>query len=153
GIAIATQQGFSFLLAWDTVAHGYVLATRGETTKGLMLAQKGYAGTKTAGSSIGETWILSLLAKCPEHADPPDEAFGLLTQALDFAERAHERSFEAELHRHKGEWLLAYRPSEPGEAELCFQRALAVAQKQDARTLQLRAATSLARLWLHQGKR
>lgn len=152
-IAIATQQGFSFLLAWDTVAHGYVLATRGETAKGLMLAQKGYADTKTAGSSIAETWILSLLAKCSEHAGRPDEAFDLLTKALDLAERTNERSFEAELQRQKGEWLLAHRQTEPAEAELCFQRALAVAQKQDARTLQLPAATSLARLWLDQGKR
>ena len=72
---------------------------------------------------------------------------------MDFAERTNEHDLEAELHRQKGEWLLAHRQSEPTEAELCFDRALAVAQKQDARTWELRAATSLARLWLAQGKR
>jgi predicted ATPase len=100
-----------------------------------------------------KTWRLSLLAKCSERANQHDAALDLLTQALDFAERTNERHFEAELHRMKGEWLLAHRQSEPAEAELCFERALAVAQKQNARTFQLRAATSLARLWLAQGKR
>ena len=152
-IAIATQQGSSFVLAYSTIMLGYVFATRGETSKGLMLARKGHADTKTASSLIAETWNLSLLAKCSELADQPDEAFDLLTKALDIAENANERFFEAELHRQKGEWLIAHRQPEPAEAELCFQRALAVAQKQDARTWQLRAALDLARLWRDQGKR
>jgi len=130
-----------------------VFATHGETSKGLMLARKGHEEMKATGTSIAEIWSLSLLAKCYEHADRPQEAFDLLTKALDFAERRNERNLEAELHRQKGEWLLAHRPSEPAEAELCFERALALAQKQNARTLQLRAATSLARLWRHQGNR
>jgi predicted ATPase len=152
-IAIATQQGFPLLLASSTMAHGYVLATRGEAAKGLALARKGHADMKATGTSLSESRNLSRLAKCFEHAGQPDEAFDLLTQALEIVERAHERIFEAELHRQKGEWLVAYRPSEPGEAELCFERALTIAQKQNARTWQLRAAISLARLWLDQGKR
>jgi len=149
--AIATQQGFPFWLANCTVLRGYVLVTRGEAARGLALALKGHAAMKATGAL--KTWRLSLLAKCSERANQHDAALDLLTQALDFAERTNERHFEAELHRLKGEWLLAHRQSEPGEAELCFERALAVAQKQDARTWQLRAATSLARLWLAQGKR
>jgi predicted ATPase len=152
-IAIATQQGFSFWLAHCTMLRGHVLVTRGEAAKGLALARKGQKDLKATGALIFETWRLSLLAKCCEHADRPDEAFDLLTKALDFAESRHEHFVEAELHRLKGEWLLEHRRTEPSEAELCFERALAVAQKQDARTLQLRAATSLARLWLTQGKR
>src|SRR5262249_54721075 len=92
---------------------------------------------------IFETWDLSLLANCCEPAGRPDEAFDLLTRALDIAETRNERFVEAELHRRKGEWLLAHRRSELAETGLCFQRALAVAQKQDARTLQLRAARQL----------
>ncbi|WP_051390193.1 BTAD domain-containing putative transcriptional regulator [Bradyrhizobium sp. Ec3.3] len=151
--AIATQQGFPFWLANCTVLRGHVLVTRGEAARGLALAREGCEDVKATGASIGETWRLSLLAKCCEHADQPEEAMDLLTKALDVAERRHERLFEAELHRLKGEWLLAHRQTEPAEVELCFHRALAVAQKQDARTWQLRAATSLARLWLAQGKR
>jgi predicted ATPase len=150
--AIATQQGFPLVLAYTTIMRGHVLATRGEATKGLALARKGYAATKATGALIAEAWSLSLLAKCSERADQPDAALDLLTEALDFAERTNECAFKAELHRQKGEWLLAYRKPNSAEVELCFERAFAVAQKQNARTYQLRAATSLARLWLHQGK-
>ena len=150
--AIATQQGFPFWLAYCTMLRGYVLVTRGEAAKGLALARKGHDDMKATGAWSSEAFGLRLLAKCSEHAELPDEAFDLLTKALDIAERTNERFVEAELYRRKGEWLLAYRRSETAEAELCFQRALAVAQKQNARTYQLRAATSLARLWLHQGK-
>jgi predicted ATPase len=131
----------------------HLLVMRGEAAKGLALARKGLEDVKATGALIGETWRLSLLATCCEYADQPDEAMDLLTRALDVAERRHECFVEAELHRLKGEWLLAHRQSEPAEAELCFERAFAVAQKQNARTYQLRAATSLARLWLAQGKR
>jgi predicted ATPase len=151
--AIATQQGFPLLLASSTTVRGYVLATRREAAKGLALARKGHAELKTTGTSLSESRSLGRLAKCSEHAGQPDEALDLLIKALDIAEGRNERFVESELHRQKGEWLLAHRQTEPAEAELCFQRALAVAQKQDARTLELRAATSLARLWLHQGKR
>ena len=108
---------------------------------------------RATGALIVETWCLSLCAKCFEQADEPDEGLDVLIKALDTAERTNERFFEAELHRQKGEWLLAHRQSEVIEVESCFERALAVARKQKARIWQLRAATSLARLWLHNGKR
>jgi predicted ATPase len=151
--SIATQQGFPFWLAYCTILRGYVLATRGDATKGLALARKGHEDMKATGAWASEAFRLSLLAKCSEHAELPDEAFDLLTKALDIAERTNERFFEAGLHHRRGEWFLAYRRSEIAEAECCFERALAVAQKQNARTWQLRAATSLARLWLDHGKR
>jgi predicted ATPase len=132
---------------------GYVLVTRGEAAEGLALARKGHEEMKATGGRASEAFGLSLLAKCSEHAELPDEAFDLLTKALEIAERTNERFYLAMLHRQKGEWLLAYRRSGTAEAECCFERALAVARKQNARTYQLRAATSLAHLWLHQGKR
>jgi predicted ATPase len=132
---------------------GYVLMTRGEAAKGLALARKGHEDMKATGALSSEAFGLRLLAKCSERAGLPDEAFVLLIKALDIAERTNERFVEADLHRRKGEWLLAYRRSETAEAECCFERALAVAQKQNARIYQLSAATSLARLWRDQGKR
>jgi DNA-binding SARP family transcriptional activator/predicted ATPase len=151
--AIATQQGFPFWLAYCTMLRGYVLMTRGEAAKGLALARKGHEDMKATGALSSEAFGLRLLAKCSERAGLPDEAFVLLIKALDIAERTNERFVEADLHRRKGEWLLAYRRSETAEAECCFERALAVAQKQNARIYQLSAATSLARLWRDQGKR
>jgi predicted ATPase len=61
--------------------------------------------------------------------------------------------WEAELYRLKGELLLHYAEAQPGEAEACFQQALTVARRQQAKSLELRAAMSLTRLWQHQGKR
>jgi predicted ATPase len=151
--AIATQQGFPYWLAYCTMLRGYVLVARGEAAKGLALARKGHEDMKATGAWASEALGLRLLATCAERAELPDEAFDMLTKALDIAERSNERFVEAELHRRKGEWLLAYRRSETAEAECCFERALAVAQKQNARIYQLSAATSLARLWRDQGNR
>jgi predicted ATPase len=151
--AIATQHGFPLWLAYLEIMRGHILAVRGQGTKGLALARKGHADMKATGALIVETWCLSLCAKCFEQAGQPDEALNLLINAFESVERMNERFFEAELHRLKGEWLLAHRPAELIEAESCFERALAVGRKQKAKVWQLRAATSLALLWQHQGKR
>ena len=76
----------------------------------------------------------------------------LLAEALAIADTRREVLGEAELHRLYGELLLQSIPDVPA-AEACFQRALAVARHQQAKSFELRAATSLARLWQHQGKR
>src|SRR5262249_37764739 len=135
------------------IMRGHILAMGGAPAKGLALARKGDAAMKATGASIVETWRLSLFATCSELADQPDEALDLLIKALETAERTNERFFEAELHRQKGEWLLAHRQPELIEVESCFERALAVARQQKAMIWQLRAATCLVRLWLSQGKR
>jgi predicted ATPase len=77
----------------------------------------------------------------------------LLTQALKRVTRTGECWFEAELHRLRGEYLLADRAGESAAAEFCFQHAAAVAREQGTKTWELRAATSLARLWAERAKR
>jgi hypothetical protein len=79
------------------------------------------------------------------------EALALLDEALARVNRTGERWFEAELHRLKGEALLASSSERAGEAEACYLQALAVAQNQGARLWELRATTSLARLWRDSG--
>ena len=91
----------------------------------------------------------------------PDEGLATLAEALTASQSTGERFYEAELHRLQGELLLqaavrglASDVSTPdAAAEACFQRALAVARRQQAKSLELRAAMSLGRLWQHQGKR
>ena len=68
------------------------------------------------------------------------------------ADRTEERWFEAELHRLRGEWLIAHRSGEQAEAEACFERALVVARRQSAKMWELRAAMSFARLRRNQGR-
>jgi len=85
------------------------------------------------------------------HAGQRDEGLRLVTEALERTQSG-ERSWEAELYRLKGELLLS-QASPPEEAEACFQQALDVARRQEAKSLELRTAMSLARLWQRRGKR
>jgi len=73
--------------------------------------------------------------------------------SLEVVNATGERFYEAEMHRLKGEWLLAHRPARSAEAEDCYQHALAVPRKQQAKYWELRASINLARLWRDQGKR
>ena len=82
-----------------------------------------------------------------------DVALELIAEGLERVERNQEHWFEAELHRLRGEALLALSPEQAAEAEASYHQALAVARDQGARLWELRAATSLARLWRDQGKR
>jgi predicted ATPase len=82
-----------------------------------------------------------------------EEGLTVLAEALAVVEHTGECSWEAELHRLKGELLLARAIPEAQPAEACFQQALTVARRQEAKALELRAAMSLSRLWQHQGKR
>jgi predicted ATPase len=77
----------------------------------------------------------------------------VLTETLAQVEKSGERRVEAELHRLKGELLLQQSPDNAAEAEACIQKAVAIAQNQSAKSWELRAATSLARLWQSRGKR
>ncbi len=83
----------------------------------------------------------------------PEEGLTVLAEALTVAYKTGERWYEAELHRLKGELLLQQSSDNETEAESCLHQALKVAQDQHAKSWELRAATSLARLWQSQDKR
>ena len=97
--------------------------------------------------------LLGLLGDVHTRSGNPTEALTHLTEALSLIDRTQECWFEAELHRLRAEALLVGSPGDPAEAEASLLRALAVAQEQDTKFWELRAATSLARLWRDQGKR
>ena len=82
-----------------------------------------------------------------------DEGLHLVTEALAVVDITGERYYEAELYRLHGDLLLRQAVAEAQAAEACFQRALSVARHQQAKSWELRAATSLSRLWQHQGRR
>jgi len=83
----------------------------------------------------------------------PEQGLTVLAEAMTLAETTGDRWYEAELYRLKGELLLQQNSDNHIEAEACFHRAINVARLQQAKSLELRAATSLARLWQQQGKR
>jgi predicted ATPase len=94
-----------------------------------------------------------LLAEALGQAAQPEAGLKALTEALTLVATTEERWWEAELHRFMGALRLELRVPDASQAEACFQRAMDVARRQQAKVLELRAAVSLGRLWQHQGRR
>jgi adenylate cyclase len=108
---------------------------------------------RATGAEIGRQYFLALLADIRGTIGEPEAGLMLLTEALTHVDKTGERWCESELYRLKGELLLQQNSAKQAEAESCFAQAMAIAQNQQAKSLELRAATSLARLWQSQGKR
>ena len=98
-------------------------------------------------------YYLALLAEAAAQVGQPTAGLEALAEALTILAKSTVRWWEAELYRLRGELLLQRSVAQPGEAEACFQQSLAVARRQQAKSLELRAAMSLSRLWQQQGKR
>jgi predicted ATPase len=151
-IAVCAEQRFPHWLAVGTMLRAHALATRGATAEGLALARRALVEYGAMGFAWGQTTLLVVLAHCCEKARQSEEAFDALTTGLAVAGRTGERYFEAELHRLRGEWLAAHRQERPEEAEAELRRGLDAAGRQSARMWELRAATSLGRLWRDQAR-
>jgi len=123
----------------------------GEQRKRFLL--ESLAALQQMGHTLWRPNLLGKLAAACVHAGRTDEALTVIREALDVASRTGEQEHVAELHRQMGELLLRRSgPLAEAEAEECFHRSLEVARRQDARSWELRAATSVARLWSAQGK-
>jgi class 3 adenylate cyclase/tetratricopeptide (TPR) repeat protein len=151
--ALAREHRFTLFLAVADLNGARLLSERGETAEGLARARQAFADMAATGNTSGVTGRLSLIAYCCQRAGELDEALELLAKGLETAKATGERYCEAELLRLKGEWLVARRPVQRQKAEAGLQQALAVAREQEAKLFELRASTSLARLWRDQGKR
>ncbi|HEY1377859.1 MAG TPA: AAA family ATPase, partial [Gemmataceae bacterium] len=150
--AIAADQGFSFWHAGGTVLRGWAAAVGGDPA-GVELVRDGLAAWRATGSVTYETYFLGLLAEVLGRHGYTAEARRLVDEALALAGRTSEGLFAAELHRLRGEFLLAGGDAVGrSRAEGCFREALATARRQGARSLELRAAMSLARLLAGRGQ-
>ena len=114
---------------------------------------EGLAAWQATGLGQLRPYFLALLAEAYGHVDQADAGLTALTEALTLVDTTEERFYEAELHRLRGELLLKYAIPDGLQAESCFHQALDMARRQQAKSLELRAAMSLARLWQRQGKR
>jgi predicted ATPase len=152
--ALAAEHSYSFWRAGGQVLCGWALAEQGALADGIAQMRQGIADWVATGSETYRTYFLSLLAEVLGRAGRDGEGLGVLDEGLSLARHTGERFQEAELHRLRGE-LLARQPGEQmvEEAARCFLEALAVARGQGARSLELRAASSLARLYLSQERR
>jgi predicted ATPase len=166
-LALCTEQGFPQLVAMATILRGWGLAAQGQAETGMAQMRHGLAINPT-GTGLGRPPVLTQLAEVSWQTGQPEEGLRLLAEALAVLDTTGERWWEAELHRLRGELVRqsAARSAtaavsipdvelqtRDAEAETCFQQALAVARRQQAKSLELRAAISLSRLWQRQGKR
>lgn len=145
-IAVSTQYSFKLGLAWATSFQGWALAKNGQE-EGLAKLINGISATRATGASVNNTFTWAFLAETYLRRNRIDEGLATIEEALELAVPGGELFWHAELLRLKGELLLGQSDESVHEAEQCLCEALKIAQEQHATMLELRAATSLAKLW------
>jgi predicted ATPase len=177
-LALAREHDFPLLFTWTTILWGWALAELGKFEEGILQMRQGLAAYRASGAALGIPDFLAHLAEAQGKGKQGEPDWALLEEAFALIEKNDERWYEAEVYRLKGELLLAQEvksqnakvksqkseitspqalaPSTQAEveqeAEACFLKAVEVAQKQQAKSWELRATVSLARLWQQQGK-
>ena len=146
--AISAEHGFRFWLAGGTIIGGWALAAGGDVSAGVSRLRQGLRDWRATGSVTYMTYYLWLLAVALQRQGEIDQALEIVEEALALVLQTDERMIEPELYRLRGELRIASEtgPASFSLAEADFRRALHVAQRQQARSLTLRAAVSLARL-------
>ena len=171
-IALSTEQRFPQWVGMGSLLRGKALAEQGEGKEGIALMRQVIARVRAVGTEVMVPHFLALLAEAYGREGQAEEGLTVLVAALAVMDKTRERVYEAEVYRLKGELTLQQesqkakgksqkakitdpRPLTPdshAQAEACFLRAIAIARKQQAKSWELRATTSLARLCQQQGK-
>jgi predicted ATPase len=152
-LTIAEKEGVPLFESWARVAKGWALSHLGQAEQGVAQIREGLA---MASATIGEMWRTYNLARLAEACGKEgriDEGLEVIAEALNLVQEKGERWWEAEIVRLRGELLLKRNPSGLAEAQTSFERAIEIARKQSAKSLELRATTSLERLLAEQGRR
>jgi predicted ATPase len=138
--------------AQGKILRGRVLAEQGHASEGIAQIQQGLTAYQATGSALLQPYFLALWSEAHQRAGQAEAGLTVLAEALRLVDHTGERWYQAELYRLKGELLLDLAAERSTEAALCMQQALAVARQQQTKSLELRAALRLARLWQQQGK-
>jgi predicted ATPase len=152
-IALAAEHGFIDHLAWNTTLRGWAMTEQARDEEGFTQILDGLAASRARGAELWLPHGLCMLADACRKTGRLDDGLSALTEALTAADEHENRHCEAEIHRLKGELLLKQNDSNAAEAQSCFQRAVEIARKQSAKSWELRATMSFARLLDKQGKR
>jgi predicted ATPase len=168
--AVCKEQGFTMFLAWGTILQGWALSEQGHPAEGIAQMRQSLTDWQATGARFAQPYFLALLANAYGKAHQPEAGLVAVAEAFTVMNDNAEHLYEAELYRLKGELTLQQfqvssskfqvppntphlTPSTQTEAEACFLKAIAVARRQQAKSLELRATVSLARLWQTQGKK
>jgi predicted ATPase/DNA-binding SARP family transcriptional activator len=149
-IALCREHGMGLWLAMATIMQGWALAEQGDVVAGIAQMRKGLAAFRASGNLHLGPFVLGLLAEQYGKIGYVERGLTLVSEALAAVERTGERWYEAELYRCRG--VLLFARNDAGEAEVALQRALGIARYQAAKAIELRVATSLARLWRSQAR-
>jgi predicted ATPase len=151
---IANEHGLSFWRACGQVMHAWALAYEGDRASGISQLRQGLTAWKAAGSETYRTYFLALLAEALGKEGQIKEALSVVTEALAQMHATGEGFHGAELYRLQGEFLLRREEAEVSciESEARFRQALTIARRQHTKSLELRAAMSLTRLYRKQDR-
>jgi predicted ATPase len=152
-VALASEHGFAQWAAFGRLLQGWAEAQKGEATTGIARIRDGLAAYEATGAGVQAPLLRTLLAEALAFAGKIEEGLAALDEALAKAAASGERGWDAEIHRLRGELTGRLPYPEPAKAEDSFRTALAIAREQGTCGYELRAATSLARLWRDQGRR
>jgi pentatricopeptide repeat protein len=151
-VALADEKSALYWKAWGTVSQGWLLALSGKASDAVQMIATGITAHRSTGATIYVPMYLSHLMRAYAEVGQFDDAWRCIEEAMRAVEKTKERLWEAEIHRIAAEIGLKSPNVDAVKAETYFERALAVARQQQAKSWELRAAMSLARLWRDQGK-
>ena len=152
-VALSTEQGFPGWVAVGTSLRGWALAMQVLGEEGMAQIRQGITAWRATGATLFVPYFCTLLAEVCDHLGHMEDGLQALVEAHALVEQHDERWWEAEIARLRGVLLLRQTGTPQKEAETWLRLALDVARRQEAKSLELRAAMSLARLWQQQGKR
>jgi class 3 adenylate cyclase/predicted ATPase/energy-coupling factor transporter ATP-binding protein EcfA2 len=152
-LALTTEQIIPFYAAQAMVLRGWALVEQGRREEGITQLREGLAAYRATGAQLECSHWLALLAEAYRDTGQPEEGLRLIAEALDHVAQTGIVYYEPELHRLEGELRLCLDQADRKRAETSFRQALETARQQQAKSWELRAATSLARLWGEQGRR
>ena len=152
-IALAEDKGSSYWSANGRIWRGCMMAQSGRSSEAVHALTSALETYHSTGATIYTPFVMSYLARAQARLGRHNEALDVIDRAIAMAQSTKEQWCEAELYRTKGELVLVSRGADVAAVEAHFERALGIARQQHSRSWELRAATSMARLWRDQGKR
>jgi class 3 adenylate cyclase/predicted ATPase len=152
-IVLAEERGAPYWKAVGTAGRGVIFALTGKAPDAVRAITSAITSLRSTGATLNEPWCLGHLAIAYTELGQSDDARRCIDDAIEKVDRSKEKWCEAEVHRIAGEIALKSLAPDAEKAEKYFDRALAVARQQQAKSWELRAAMSMARLWRDQGKK
>jgi predicted ATPase len=151
-VLLAGEKGTTVWKGWGMINSGGALALTGKTSQAVDVLTSGMAVWRSTGATLYMPWFMSHLARASADLGQFDNAWRCIHEAMKIIETVEERIWEAEVKRIAGKIALMSPEPDATRAQSYFERALAVARAQQAKSWELRAAMSLAQLWRDQGK-